>query len=55
MHKRPEAELLPMDTKSERTLRNLKKLRVAKEIAMENKEGTNHHIPVKATTKRLHR
>ena len=41
MHISPEAELLPLDTKLERTLRNLRKVRVAEAIAMENQEGTN--------------
>ena len=30
MHRRPEAELLPLDTKLERTLRNLKKVSLLK-------------------------
>ena len=34
MHERLEAELLPLDTELERTLRNLKKLRVVESIAM---------------------
>ena len=34
MHKRLEAELLPLDTDIERTLRNLKKVREAKEATM---------------------
>ena len=33
MH-RPEVELLPLDTKLERTLRNLKKVRFAEAIVM---------------------
>ena len=28
MHRKPEAELLPLDTELERTLRNLKKVRI---------------------------
>ena len=28
MHRRPEAELLPLDTELERTLKNMKKVRV---------------------------
>ena len=35
MHKRLEAKLLPLDTEIEITLRNLKKVRVAKEVVME--------------------
>ena len=34
MHKRPEAELLPLDIELERTLRNLKKVRIAEVVAM---------------------
>ena len=34
MHIRLEAELLPLDTELERTLRNLKKVRVAEAVAM---------------------
>ena len=34
MHRRPEAELLPLDTEIERTLRNLKKVRLAEEESM---------------------
>ena len=34
MHRIPEAELLPLDTELERTLRNLKKVRVAKTIVV---------------------
>ena len=41
MHKRPEAKLLPLDTELERTLRNLKKVRIAGAIAIAEKEGTD--------------
>ena len=34
MHRKPEAELLPLDTKIKKTLRNLKKVRAAKEVIM---------------------
>ena len=34
MQRRPEAKLLPPDTELERTLRNLKKVRIAEAIAM---------------------
>ena len=50
MHKRPEAELLPLDTELERTLRNLKKMRIAEVVAMVEQEGTNQHVPTKPTT-----
>ena len=41
MHRRLEAELLPLDIELERTLRNLKKVRVAKVVAMAEQEGTD--------------
>ena len=51
MHRRPEAELLPFDTKIEKTLRSLKKVRAAEEVVMaEHREG-NYNIPVIATDK----
>ena len=34
MHRKPEAELLPLDRKSEKTLRNLKKVRNADSVVM---------------------
>ena len=34
MHRKPEAELLPLDNELERTLRNLKKVRSAESIVM---------------------
>ena len=52
MHRRPEVELLPLDTGLERTPRNLKKVRVAEVVAMTDQEGTNQHIPVEPTTER---
>ena len=45
MHRRPEAELLPLDTELERTLRNLKKVRVAKASMMAD-ESQNHLLLV---------
>ena len=35
MHRRPEAELLPLDIELERTLRNLNKVRATEVAAME--------------------
>ena len=55
MHRRPEAELLPLDTDLERTLRNLKKVRIAEVVAMVEKEGTDQHVPTEPTSKRPHR
>ena len=34
MHRKPEAELLPVDTKLEKTLRNLKKVKFAEAVVM---------------------
>ena len=52
MHRRPEAELLPLDTEFERTLRNLKKVRVVETIAMADQEGTGQHVPAEPTAKK---
>ena len=42
IHRRSEAELLPLDTELERTLKNLKKVRiVAKLVVMADQEETN--------------
>ena len=35
MHRRPEAKLLPLDTKIEKTLRNLKKVRAVEEATID--------------------
>ena len=49
MHRRPEAELLPLDTKIERTRINLKKVRAAEKAVMaEHREG-NRNISIVAT------
>ena len=53
MHRRPEAELLPLDTKLERTLRNLKKVRKVEATVMVEKEEINHNEPV-VVSKRPH-
>ena len=34
MHRKPEAELLPLDTELERTLRNLKKVKSDESVVM---------------------
>ena len=46
---------MPLDTELERTLRNMKKVRIAEAITMVEQEGTNQHIPIEATTERPHR
>ena len=35
MHRKPEADLLPLDTEIERTLRNMRKVTSAESISME--------------------
>ena len=55
MHRRLEAKLLPLDTELERTLRNLKKVRVAKTTVMVDQEETNHNIQVVVVAERSQR
>ena len=43
MHRRLEVELLPLDTELERTLRNLKKVRVVEAVVMAEQEETNQN------------
>ena len=43
MHKRLEAELLPLDIEIERTLRNLKQVRVAETTNMAEQEETTQN------------
>ena len=45
MHKNPEADLLPLDTEIERTLRNLRKVSSAKSTSMENQRERLQPIP----------
>ena len=45
MHRRLEAELYPLNTELEMTIRNQKKVRVAEVVAMADQEGTDHHVP----------
>ena len=51
MHRRPETDLLPLDIELERTLRNLKKVKV-EEKAVLVEQGTDQHIPVEQVAKR---
>ena len=51
MHRRSEAELLPLDTELERTLKNLRKVREAEEAIMAEQRECNKNIPVVATDK----
>ena len=52
MHRKPEAELLPLDTELERTLRNLKKVRFAEATFMADKNEMQPKIPAGGTTER---
>ena len=57
MHKILEAELLPLDTELEGTLRNLKKVRIVEAVAMEEEEKIDQHVPVEPIVERpqIHR
>ena len=48
MHKKPKAELLPLDTELERTLRNLKKVRSVELAVMAEQQETHQNIPTLA-------
>ena len=48
-HRRLEVELLPLDTKIEKTSRNLKKVRIVEEEIMSDHREGNQNIPVVAT------
>ena len=49
MHKRTGADLLPLDTELERTIRNLKKERAVVEASMAGQGKGNQNIPIVAT------
>ena len=49
MHRKQEADLLPLDTELERTLRNLKKVRTLEEAVMAEQREGNQDIPIVAT------
>ena len=55
MHRRPEAELLPLDTELESTLRNLKKVRVSEAVSMAEQKENDHHVPAEPTIERPQR
>ena len=46
--KKPEAKLLPLGTKLERTLRNLKKVRSDESVVMAEQQETHQNIPALA-------
>ena len=55
MHIKPEADLLPLDTKIERTLRNLRKIPSAESKSMANHKERIQPIPKEAETERPQR
>ena len=52
MHRKPEADLLPLDTEIEKTLRNSRKVTSAKSINMENQRERLQHILEETETDR---
>ena len=48
MHRKPKAELLPLNTKLKRILRNLKKVRFAEAVVMVEQRETQQNIPIVA-------
>ena len=55
MHRRTKSELLHLDIEIERTLRNLKKVRVVEKADMADQEGTDQHVPIEPVAERPHR
>ena len=55
MHRNPEAELLPLDTELERTLRNLRKVKSAESATMAEQREIQQPILVEAVAERPHR
>ena len=51
MHRKPKADLLPLDTKLERTLRNLRKVESVESTTMENQRERLKPIPEEAEAK----
>ena len=52
MHRKPEAELFPLDTELEKTLRNLKKVRSAKSTVMAEQREVQQNTQAEATAER---
>ena len=50
MHRKSEAELLPLDTELERTLRNLKKVRFAEQEPMADQREEQPEVPAVGTS-----
>ena len=55
MHRKSEADLLPLDTEIERTLRNLRKVTSAESSSMKNQRERLQPIPEEAETDRPQR
>ena len=55
MHRKPEADLLPLDTEIERTLRNLRKVTSAESTSMANQRERLQPIPEEAEVERPQR
>ena len=55
MHRKPEVDLLPLDTEIERTLKNLRKATSAEYKSMGNQRERLQTIPEEEKTERPHR
>ena len=55
MHRMTKSKLLLVDTEIERTLRNLKKVRVVEKAVMAEQEETGQHVPAKPVAERPQR
>ena len=55
MYRKPKADLLPLDTEIEKTLRNLRKVTIAESRNMENQKERLQHIPEEAEANRPQR
>ena len=55
MHRRPKAKLSSLETELERTLRNLKKVRVGEAVTKTDQEGADQHVPTDPTAERSQR
>ena len=52
MHRKPKAELMPLDTKPERTLRNMRKVKGAESTTMAKQRERLQPIPEETEAKR---
>ena len=55
MHRKPEVELLPLDTELERTLRNLRKVKSVESTTMAEQREIQQQIPEEAVVERPQR